>query len=322
MAIDLKKYKGIPGPVANPYGLELRGNPFVDLSIQEKWNIPDKVIVKVAITGALFSKAENPNHPTTPEEIIKEAMEVIEAGATSLHIHVRDKYGIPTGDLKAYRDVIDPIREKYGKSVIIDGCALFGLTLDKMLEPVIEGLFEVCPVNTTAVYIGNTLFAIPPKTMQGATEIMQEVGCKPQIAVYTQGDIDNARRYLIDTKILKKPYYWIIVPALPGCAPMPNQFAMLDTLLGFVRRIYEIDKDSIIIVCASARASIYLSNLAILLGLHVRIGMEDTIYRYPHKEDLIKNNKEVVKSTIDIIEQLGREVATADDYRSIVGISG
>lgn len=318
--IDLKKYKTIPGPIANPYGLELRGNPFVDLSMQEKWNIPEKVIIKVAITGALFSKIENPNHPTTPEEIREAGLKSCEAGATSIHIHVRDKYGIPTGDLDIYRFVIEPIREKYKDEVVIDGCALFGLTLDKMLEPVIEGLFEVCPVNTTAVYIGNTLFAIPPKTMQAATEIMQEVGCKPQVAVYTPGDIDNAKRYLIDTKILRKPYYWIIVPALPGCSPMPNQFAMLDSLLEFVRRIYEIDKDSIIMVCASARATCYLSTLALLLGLHIRVGMEDTIYRYPHKDDFIKNNKEIVESTIKIAKELGREVATADDYRRLVGI--
>ncbi len=319
--IETNKYKNIPGPFVQPYGLELRGNFFVDLSNQAKWSIPEKVIIKVAITGALFSKAENPNHPCVPEEIRKEALESVEAGATSLHIHVRDKYGIPTGDLDIYRYVINSVKEKFGRNIVVDGCALFGGKIIEMLKPVMEGLFEVCPVNTTAVYIGNTLFAIPPKTMQAAAEIMQEVGCKPQIAVYTHGDIDNAKRYLIDTKILKKPYYWIIVPALPGCEPMPNQFAMAESLLTFIRRIYEIDENSIIMVCASARASSYLSTLALILGLHIRIGMEDTIYRFPHRNELIKSNKEVVESIVKITRELGREVATADEYRAMVGIN-
>ncbi len=57
-----------------------------------------------------------------------------------------------------------------------------------------------------------------------------------------------------------------------------------------------------------------------VLGLHVPVGMEDPIWRHPHKNDLIQNNAEVVKSTIEMAKQLGRRVATADEYRKLVGI--
>lgn len=317
----LKKFfKGVPNIVGNPYGLQLRGSPFVDLSGQERWEIPDKVIVKAAVTGALFSKAENPNHPCTPDEVKAAIAESIDAGASSVHIHLRDKVGLPTGDMDLYRETIDPLKEKYGDDVLIDGCALFGMNFEEVMRPVTAGLFEVCPVNATAVYVGDTLFAVPPQTMQAGVKIMQELNCKPQIAVYTAGDINNAKRYLIDTGILAKPYYWIIVANLPGCFPMPDPLSMTEGLPFLVRRIREIEPESVIMVCASGRASNYLSTLAMLMGLHVRVGMEDTIYRYPHRDDLITNNREVVESTVRIAAELGREVATAHDYRKIVGI--
>lgn len=317
---DLKKLLKSPNIIGMPFGLQLRGSPFVDLSGQKRWNIPDKVIIKAAVTGALFSKAENPNHPCTPDEIRAAIAESIEAGASSVHIHLRDKSGLPTGDMKLYHETIDPIKEKYGDGVLIDGCALFGATFEEVMRPVTEGLFEVCPVNTTAVYIGDTLFAVPPQTMQAAAKIMRELNCKPQIAVYTSGDIDNAKRYLIDTGILAKPYYWIVVPSLPGCFPMPDPLAMAEGLSFLVRRIREIDAGSVIMVCAAGRASNYLSTLAILMGLHVRVGMEDTIYHHPHRDELLKSNRESVESAIRVASELGRAAATARDYREIVGI--
>jgi len=317
---DLKKLLKTPNIVGVPYGLQLRGSPFVDLSVQKKWEIPKKIIIKAAVTGALFSKTENPNHPCTPEEIKAAIAESIEAGASSVHIHLRDKSGLPTGDIKLYHEMINPLKEKYGEDLLIDGCALFGATFEEVMRPVTEGLFEVCPVNTTAVYIGDTLFSMPPQTMRAAVKIMQSLKCKPQIAVYTAGDITNAKRYLIDTGILEKPYYWIIVPNLPGCFPMPDPLAMAEGLSFLVRRIIEIDAASVIMVCASGRAANYLSTLAMLMGLHVRVGMEDTIYRHPHEDELLKSNREAVESAIRIAAELGREVATAHDYRKIVGI--
>lgn len=313
--INLEKYRGIPN-----LKIELQGAPLIDIAYQKKWQIPEKIIIKAAVCGSLFTKMQNPNQPWSTDEIKKESLESVEAGAASVHIHVRNEWGIPTGDKKIFKKVIDPLRKKYKSNVVIDGCALFGRDFLHTLEPVIEGLFEICPVNTTATYIGDVSFVIPPKTMQAQVDICQQLGVKPQIAVYNMGDIDNAKRHLIDTKIIKKPYYWIIVPNLPGCSPMPDPFKMAHNLINFVKLIYEIDKESIIMVCSSGRASNYLSTMAILLGLHLRIGMEDTIFRYPHKDDLIKNNKEVVISTIKIAEELGRMPVSAKGYRELVGI--
>ncbi len=101
---------------------------------------------------------------------------------------------------------------------------------------------------------------------------------------------------------------------------MPNPIAMAQSLIWQVSRIREIDSGSVIMVCMSGRPSSYLSTQAMLLGLHVRVGMEDSIFRWPHKEDLIDSNATVVADTIRICEALGRQVATADEHRKLVGL--
>ncbi len=314
---DMSKYQGL-----EKEKLWVRyGDVISRLTDTSKWNIPDKIVVKAAVTGAFFDRRQNPYQPYTVEEIYRECEECIEAGANSVHIHVRDpQTGIPSGSLEYYRAIIEPLKKKYGSKIIIDSCAQLGETFADKMAPVTEGLLEMSPVNPTVTHIGGTIIGNTPNVVQVQTRIMQEVGCKPEVALYDTGDVENARRWLIDTGILQKPFAWLILPALPGCTPMDNPLAMIEAIGFFVRRIREIDPDGPIMVCAAGRASSYLTVLAILLGLHVRVGMEDTIFRYPHRDDRIASNAKVVASAIAIAREMGREVATADEYREMIGL--
>lgn len=101
---------------------------------------------------------------------------------------------------------------------------------------------------------------------------------------------------------------------------MPNPRAMVEGLLLLVNRIKELDEDSVIMVSSAGRASIYIATLALLLGLHVRVGMEDVLFRYPHKDQIIKSNVEEVESIIEIAKQLGRRPAIAKEYRDMISI--
>ena len=158
----------------------------------------------------------------------------------------------------------------------------------------------------------------PPHVIIEKTRICQELGVKPQIAVYSDGDIDNAHRYLIRTGLLEKPYYWIVLPALPGGSPMHSPKAMVEVLMHYCNRIKEIDEDSQIVVCASGRASSYLTTFAMLLGHNVRVGMEDTVWKWPHKDELIKHNLETYQSAKQLAELLGREVIDPDEWRKMM----
>ena len=161
----------------------------------------------------------------------------------------------------------------------------------------------------------------PRKLLQAEVQMMQENGVKPEIAIRCDGDLDRAKSWLIDPGIVTKPFYWLLLPgfALGGTA-MPNMFAMAESLIWQVRQIRGIDPESVIMVCMAGRASSYLTTMAMLLGLHVRVGMEDTYVRWPHKEDIIESSARVVADTIALANILGRKPATANEYRAIIGL--
>jgi 3-keto-5-aminohexanoate cleavage enzyme len=140
------------------------------------------------------------------------------------------------------------------------------------------------------------------------------------ISIHETGSISNAKRFLIDTRIVQKPYLWGILPALPGLLYMDSCHSMIESLSLVVNRIKEIDENSIIMVCNAGRASIYLVVLSLLMGLHVRVGMEDTIWKYPHKDDRMRSNAESVRTACEVAKILGRRVATGDEYRKLIGI--
>lgn len=293
-----------------------------DARIQPKWPIPDKLVIKAAVLGTIWDREQNPNQPYNVQETIREAMGAVDAGACSIHLHVRDENGNISFDRNVFKQVIDPIRAKHGDKVHIDGETVFGETFEDAMAPVAWGLFESSAVNATATYCGNTLICCPPSFIRAQTRTIQEHGLKPSIAVYNTGDVDTADRYLIKTGILKAPYEWIVVPGLPGCSMMHNPLAMAEELMNFVRRIREVDpaENPFIVISAGGRSSSYLTALAIIMGLHVRVGMEDSIWKYPHKDELLKNNKEIVMETVAMARLLGREPATADEYRRMVGL--
>ena len=308
-----------------PYGMPEVIDPFTsrfaDVDPMPKWDIPAKVMISTTITGAFFSKRANPNQPITVDEIRDSAEECIRAGAPNIHIHVRDDGGFNTLDPQRFHDVIAPLRKKYPEAMF-DGCLVAVTDAESaVMESTIKtGLFDALPVNTTAICCGDSMFFKAPHVVIEKARLVQEAGAKPIISVYDDGDIDNARRFLVASGLLAKPYYWLILPALPGCSPMHTPEQMVDGLMRMVRSIRAIDEDAFILVCAAGRASTYLATFAMLLGLHVRVGMEDTLWPYPHRDDIIKRNVEHFQQMRQIATLLGRELMTPAEYRQAIGL--
>lgn len=297
---------------------------FVDeaVNIQPAWSIPKKIVISTAVSGAQWLKADNPRQPVTETEIRQSAKEVIEAGCASIHVHVREAgTECPMMELDTFHRVLDPLKRDHPE-VVFDGCAVPALPGDfeKMTELLRQGIFELTPVNATATFIGDAVLMKPPHVLIEKTRLCQEYGVKPQIAVYSDGDLDNAMRYLIRPGLIEKPYSWCILPALPGCSPMHSPRQLVESLMRFVNFIFDADPDSHIIVCSAGRASSYLATFAMVLGLHVRVGMEDTIWRWPHRDEKIESNLSNFQTFKAMAGLLGRELATGDDFRRMVGL--
>jgi len=304
-----------------PEAMDPTASRFVDVVPLPRWEVPKKVMISTAITGAFFSKRLNPNQPITPDEIRASAEECIKAGAQNIHIHVRDDAGYNVLDQNRFHQVIAPLRAKY-PDVTFDGClvAVNKEESDALAPAMDTMLFDALPVNTTALCCGDSMFFKAPHVIIQKAHEVEKRGLKPLISVYTDGDIDNAKRFLVDSGVVSRPYSWLLLPGMPGCSPMHNPKQMVEGLMRMVNSIRDIDPDGFIVVCAGGRASTYLATMAMLLGLHVRVGMEDTIWHYPHKDDLIESNVDVFKRTKAIAESLGREVMTSAEYRAACGM--
>jgi 3-keto-5-aminohexanoate cleavage enzyme len=307
-----------------PWGLpeivDPQGSAFADVDPMPKWKVPEKIAISATMNGAFFTRHANPNVPIAPEDIIRSAEECIEAGARIIHLHVRDGKGYNALDTDLFRRVIEPLRGRH-PDIAIDGCLVAvsdgeSREMEVMLK---AGLLDAVPINTCAILIGDNMFLKSPHAIIKKAQLALEAGVTPQIAVYNDADIDNARRFLIDTGLLDPPFFWIILPALPGCGPMYSPESMISGLTRYVGLIREISQESIISVCAAGRASTYLTTLATMMGLNIRVGMEDTVYKWPHKDDRLTSNAEHFKLALTIAQSLGRDLMTAQEYLSLIG---
>ncbi len=151
---------------------------------------------------------------------------------------------------------------------------------------------------------------------------------KPEIVIHSSGEIELAKRRFIDTGILEKPYYFIILYGLPFDSGRtllsgtwaPNTQDMATQLFLMVDQLKRLDDDVQITVCAAGRPALYMTTLATMLGLHIRVGTEDTFWRAPHRNEIVSGNLEMFEAARSIAAHLGRRVATADEYRSVLGL--
>jgi 3-keto-5-aminohexanoate cleavage enzyme len=319
--LERERHRMIWRPYGLPTVVDLERSAFVDAAPAPPWPIPEKLIVSVAITGAFFTPDNNPDQPITIDDILDQSIECARAGASTIHLHVRDDRGYNTLSAERFRAVIEPLREAV-PGIAVDGCLVAALAgeWEQMLEVLDAGLLDGVPINTTATYVGDALFAKPVPVILEKTRLVQEAGAKPIIAVYTDADVGNAERYLLRSGLVESPSYWIVLPALPGCSPMETPRQMFDGLLRISAAIYDCDPEATILVCAAGRASTYLVTIAAALGLHVRVGMEDTVWKWPHRPDRIERNVDMLEMAKGLAAILGREVADPLEYRRLVGL--
>lgn len=307
-----------------PYGLPEILDPehsaFFDGTIQPEWNVADKIIVQSAITGAFYTKTANSHQPITVDEILQSARECARAGASAIHLHVRGENGYNSLDPERFKAVTIPLREEF-PGISFDGCYVTALDgeWNEMKAALDEKILDGVPINPTAVFNGDSLFAKPIPLMLEKTRLVLEAGTTPIVAVYTDADVNNAERFLFRSGLLGGGQVWCVLPSIPGSSPMENPRQMFEGLTRFVGLIRDVDPEAKILVCAAGRASVFLATAAALLGLHVRVGMEDTVWKYPHRSEKLSSNLEAFLQIKVIVEALGRTVATPAEYREILG---
>jgi uncharacterized protein (DUF849 family) len=286
--------------------------------LQPKWDVSDKVAINVAVSGRF-------EHGTSFQNYVDAASTVIEAGACGVHIDfswMTDEQGRRLDQMppvEAYSAVLEPLRKRFGNGFVPNINVLHGTTFEMCMSPARAGLTEVAPCAP-----GHPeAFAVP------AVATLEEVGVKPELAVHSSGEIELAKRKLIDTGILKKPYNWLLLYGLPfnvgrsllSGTWVSNAQDMAKHMFLMVDQIRQIDPTSVISVCAAGRAGLYMTTLATMMGLHIRVGTEDTPWKHPNSDLRLKDNLEMFEMARTIAALHGRTPATANDYRKLVGLA-
>jgi 3-keto-5-aminohexanoate cleavage enzyme len=269
------------------------------------------LIITAAITGAETTKQMNPNLPVTPREQAQAAAECVKAGASIIHLHVRDEKGVPTQSLNRFRESIEAIRAACPKETIIQistGGAV-GEAMEKRIAPIIELKPEMASLNIASMNFGDDVFINHPVDVKKLAKHMQDLKVVPEIEVYDAGHIGIAKR-LLKEGLLKRPIHYQFVLGVPGGLsgePRNLQF-MMDS----------IDSEDTWGVAGIGRFELSCSFIAVVTGGHVRVGFEDNVYY--QKGELAKSNAQLVARVARVAEEAGRPVASAVQAREMLGI--
>lgn len=269
----------------------------------------EKLIITAAICGAEVTKDDNPNLPVTPEELAQAAYDAEQAGASIIHIHVRDENGNPTQSEEVFREVFEKIKAKGCQAIIQPSTGgAVGMSADERLQP-LNLKPEMATLSTGSVNFGNDVFLNSPEYIEIFAKRMKEFGVKPEIEVFEVGMIKNALR-LVRKGLVEAPLHFDFVMGVPGGIP-----GDVDDLLHLVNKIPE---GSTWTVAGIGRHELPLAMMSIIMGGHVRVGFEDNIFY--KKGELAKSNAQLVERIVRIAKETGREIATPDEAREILHI--
>ncbi|GJD49327.1 3-keto-5-aminohexanoate cleavage enzyme [Methylobacterium crusticola] len=288
-----------------------------------------KVIVTVAPTGGMASKAQNPNLPTQPEEIAASVHASWKEGAAIAALHARRPDDAATCNAGIYRRINGLIGERC--DIVINNSTGGGSSGDMLVERP-DGLFESsfeerlkgCDAGAEMATFDGMTFAdvhggreicviTTPSRCEALARRMQERGIKPEWEVFGPQHILQDVTRLIEKGYDKPPYYINMVlgadKGFQGAMPYSH-----DILAAMIRML---PPQSIFCVSGIGPAQLPATTQAILLGGHVRVGLEDNNY---YARGQLATNEQLVARTVRIIAELGHEPTTPSEARDILGL--
>jgi len=270
-----------------------------------------KIVITCACTGAETTKEQNPALPTTPEEIADAAYEAWLAGASILHLHVRDQNGKPTQEVQVFRRTIELIRQKCNMVVEISTGGAVGDTADERLKPLVELEPEMASLDCGTVNFGDDYIVNTLPVMRRFAQEFRAHGVQPTLECFDLGHI-YASRILIKEGLLTPPFHYGLVMNVPGAVPYTAE-----NLEIFKRALPE---GAYFTVMGIGRSSLPAQYGAIATNGWVRVGFEDNVYFA--KGVLAKSNAELVERAATLAKIAGLSIATSDDVRSILDLRG
>ena len=281
-----------------------------------------KVIICAALAGAATFKNQNPAVPYTPEEFAEESAKCFDAGAAMVHVHARDDDGMPTHEIDRIRETHDAIKDKTPELIVnLSSAVGLGKTAEQRLDQIMAIKPAMASLNTNTMnfslvdrgtgqiffdYVFENTFTM----LQDFGKAMEDNDIKPEIECYDIGGLDNTL-LIAKQGIFSDPMNFNFVWGVAG-----GQRFRPDAFIAMVNALPD---GSSFTTCGVGIDQFPAITMSCLSGGHMRVGLEDNI-RVP-SGDLAKGSFEQVTWAVRIAESLGREVATPDEARAIMGIN-
>jgi 3-keto-5-aminohexanoate cleavage enzyme len=273
----------------------------------------NKLIVTAALVGNGTTKEQNPAVPYTPDEIARDAVACAKAGAAIIHIHVRDDEGHATMDTQRFIDTYTAAREALNKAGLdaILNLSTGGQGSDELRTAHIEALQpEMCSYNPGSINWGKAfVYLNPPSLMERLGKVCQQTGTKPEIEIFDTAMFNNVIQCCKDG-ILVAPCHFQFIMGIPG------------GMAGTIKNV------SFLLDCMPANSTWSITGIGrshmpmLLAGLSagangIRVGLEDGIWL---EKGVPATNESYVQQAVALGKMAGREIATAEEAREILGV--
>jgi len=279
----------------------------------------DRLIITVSPGSNFQGKEANPAMPYSPKELAETIYECWNEGAAIAHIHCRDKDGIPTNDPEVFREVDGRIRKK-DCDIIIQHSTAPAMRPGSTIDDGIRSIEANPEMASLSMGVGVLLYKgqarITPRNRfwnREQAKLMMSKGIKPELEVYNMVMMEDVYD-LIENNLLPKPYWMSFIMGMHRV----NQNAIRYTPKALMYLMDLVPPESMFSVIAIGGDELPATSMSILLGGHCRIGFEDNIFY--RKGELAKNNAQLIARTARIAKEFGREIATPNEARQMLGI--
>ena len=268
----------------------------------------EKLIITVAPTGSLPTKKVTPHVPITPEEIVLTAAACEAAGAAVIHIHARNLVDeSPSTDFTIFEEIYLGIKEKTSLIIQISTGGRAGMSFEASSER-LRLKPEMASLTTGSVNFPNSVYANSPQLIDALAADMKQLAIKPEMEIFDTSMISNATT-LVSKGLVAPPLHFDFVMGLRGAIPA--------TIENLVHLKNAIPSDATWTVAGVGPTQLSMNTHAILMGGHVRVGLEDNIYFCKGE---LTTNERLVERVVGLAEILGREIATPDEAREIMNL--
>jgi Uncharacterized conserved protein len=271
----------------------------------------EKLIITACICGAEVTKEQNPAVPYTVEEIVREAKSAVDAGASIIHLHVREDDGTPTQSKERYAECIAAIRSACPDVIIQPSTGgAVGMSNEERLQPVTLNPEMATLDCGTVNFGGDEIFVNTENMIIAFAQAMNERNIKPELEVFDKGMVDMALKLHRKGHILSPMHFDFVLGVTGG--------GMSAEPRDLVYMAESLPTGCTWTAAGIGRAAFSVAAMTIVMGGHVRVGFEDNLYL--DKGVLAKSNGELVARVVRLANELGRPVAIPNEARQILGI--